>query len=268
MDEGDEHLRRLAAARALVGLREDGTLDYSVPSAAIPDRVCGGGRDTIALAVLVSGYDAIERVTRSWVQNHLRGKTSKEIEAAIAPGTILHDVLNSPITAEGGTLEAEVRDFLDRLRASELAAEEVVKLDRRIKRSMDRADKLDKRASELRVQASASEARSREAQRRVEEPKLLEPRKVGAVYKQILDEQHAAGDISIDQYREGLVLVKSAEDNFKLVDARNRWLLVAAVVVAAVILLWFLSLALRQSSGSSAWTAWPDVPPNVIPGPS
>ena len=194
MDEGDEHLRRLAAARALVGLREDGKLDYSIPSAAIPERVCGGGRDTIALAVLVSGYDAIEKVTRGWVQNHLRGKTSKEIEAAVAPGTILHDVLNSPITAEGGTLEAEVRDFVARLRASELAAEEVVKLDRRIKRSKDRADKLDKKASQFEAQASAAAARAREAQRRIEELKILDPRKVGAFYKQMLDEQEVACD--------------------------------------------------------------------------
>jgi hypothetical protein len=249
MDDGDEDLRRLAAARALVGLLEDGTRYYSVPSAAIPERVFGGGRDAIALAVLVSGYDAIESATRSWVQNHLTGKTSKEIEAAVAPGTILGDVLNSPITAEGGTLEAEVRAFLDRLRASERSAELAVKLEKRAEASWARADKLAKFARQAEAKASAPEARSREAERRIEELKILEPRRVGLAYKQMLDEQQAAGDISTDQYREGLALVKSAEDSFKLVDMRNRWLLAAAaVVVSAAISLWLISLTFRQSS--------------------
>lgn len=241
MDESDEHLRQPAAARALVGLREDGTRDYAVPSAAIPERVFGGGRETIALAVLVSGYEAIERATRSWVQNHLTGKTSKEIEAAIAPDTVLGDVLNSPITAEGGTLEAEVRDFLDKLRASERNAE--------LARQLEvEARQFEAKARQFEAEASAAEARSRELQRRIEELKVLEPRKVGAVYKQVLDEQHAAEEISTDQYREGLALIKSADDDFKLLDMRNRWLLAAAVVVAVVIFLWLLSLAFRQSS--------------------
>jgi len=139
MNDRDEHLqavqdedarRRLAAARELVGLRADGTRDYSVPSSAIPERIFSGGRDNMALAVLVAGYDAIESATRSWVQNHLIGKTSKEIEADIRPGTILGDVLNSPVTAEGKTLDSEVRDFVARLRASEENAELLGKRDR------------------------------------------------------------------------------------------------------------------------------------------
>lgn len=226
-----EDYEKSKMGRNLVGLQK-GTDNYAAPASSIPGRIISGGRDAVDQATFVAGEQPVRDMLRGHIQNELRGKNAAQLESAIAPGTQLADVLSTD-----SDLAAAVREHINNTRAAEQAGSRAKVLAGRADTNMGRADKYDAKAAktstdydqiaqQLNGQASKSLEQARGLERRIAQLEQIgkaDPRKVGAEYKKILDEEHAAQRISDQQYRDGLSLAGRAEKAFKMKDERDNW---------------------------------------------